>query len=101
MRGRGLGLGLALLLSACGGDKKELPVSTEGFEQLKADQMIVGFQQFVTQAGLKQAELLGDTAYIFEDSAFAKVKKVHLTLYDEQGKFSAKLESDSGNVNSS
>jgi LPS export ABC transporter protein LptC len=92
---------ISLLAAACGGNKAELPVAASGFQRIDADQFIVGFQQYITEAGRKKAELLGDTAYIYDDSSTAKVKKIHLTLYDDAGQFSARLQSDSGNVNSS
>ena len=95
----GLGVLIALnVLGACGRQPSG-PVASAGFRTLPADQVIVGFQQFVTQNGKNQAVLNGDTAYVYEDSSVAKVRRLNLTLYNEQGQVSAKLTADSGNVN--
>jgi LPS export ABC transporter protein LptC len=89
---------LALLSVAC--DRQtEAPTAGPGFKMLAADQVIVGFQQYVTERGLNKAIMRGDTAYIYEDSSLAKVQKVDLVLYDEAGKVSARLTSKAGRLN--
>ena len=91
-------LGVAISLAGCGNKKAELTATSANFRTIDADQVIVGFQQYITEAGLKKADVLGDTAYVFDDSSFAKVKHVHLTLYDEHGEESAKLTANNGDV---
>jgi LPS export ABC transporter protein LptC len=89
---------LALLTIAC--DRQTAaPAADAGFKMLAADQVIVGFQQYVTERGLNKAIMRGDTAYIYEDSSLAKVQKVDLVLYDEAGKVSARLTSKAGRLN--
>ena len=89
---------LALLAIAC--DRQtSAPTADAGFKMLAADQVIVGFQQYVSEKGLNKAILRGDTAYIYEDSSLAKVQKVDLVLYDEAGKVSARLTSKAGRLN--
>jgi LPS export ABC transporter protein LptC len=87
-----------LALSACGGQPAG-PNASAGFRKLPSDQVIVGFEQHITESGKNKAILRGDTAYVYEDSSFAKLRKVNLMLYDEQGQLSARLNSDSGEVN--
>ena len=84
-----------LLLSACKGNEVT-PVATVGYRNIAADQVVIGMEQYVTQAGKQRAILRGDTAYVFEDSAKAHVKKVNLTLFDEAGGESAQLTAREG-----
>ncbi len=84
-----------LCLSACKGNEVT-PVATVGYRNIAADQIVIGMEQYVTEAGKQRAILRGDTAYVFEDSAKAHVKKVNLTLYDEAGGESAHLTSQEG-----
>jgi LPS export ABC transporter protein LptC len=91
-------LALAVLAIAC--DRQTAsPTADPDFKNLDADQVIVGFQQYVSERGLNKAILRGDTAYIYEDSSLAKVRKVDLVLYDEAGKVSARLTSKAGRLN--
>lgn len=90
---------LMLIVVGCGGPRTE-PVAGAGFQKLESDQVIVGFEQYVTEAGSKRAIMRGDTAYIFEDSSLVKVHRAKLTLFDDQGKVSARLTSKTGDVNS-
>jgi LPS export ABC transporter protein LptC len=86
---------VALLLSACKGNELT-PAATADYRDIAADQIVIGMEQYVTQAGRQRAILRGDTAYVFEDSAKAHVKKVNLTLFDEAGRESAQLTSRAG-----
>ena len=94
-------LALALALAFASGCDRQTaaPVADAGFQALPADQVIVGFQQYVSEHGLNKAIMKGDTAFIYEDSSLAKVRKVNLVLYDEAGKVSARLTSKSGVLN--
>lgn len=88
---------LAVLLG-CGGAEQG-PVADPGFKTLESDQVLTGFEQYVTENGRRKAVMRGDTAFIYEDSSLAKVRKVDLILYDEQGKVSATLKSRAGRLN--
>lgn len=89
---------MVLLLSACK-DNDVTPTATVGYRDIVADQIVIGMEQYVTQAGKQRAILRGDTAYVFEDSAKAHVKKVNLTLFDEMGRESAQLTAREGDFN--
>jgi LPS export ABC transporter protein LptC len=93
-----VGVGMLVFMAGCGRQEAG-PTASAGFRKLPSDQVIVGFEQHMTESGKNKAVLRGDTAYVFEDSSFAKLRKVNLTLYDEQGQLSARLNSDSGDVN--
>jgi LPS export ABC transporter protein LptC len=86
---------LAALLGACGNNELT-PTASPDYRDIAADQIVIGMEQYVTQSGRQSAILRGDTAYVFEDSAKAHVKKVNLTLYDESGRESAQLTSREG-----
>lgn len=92
-------LALTLIVSGCGAPSAQ-PVAGANFRKLDSDQIIVGFEQYVTEAGAKRAIMRGDTAFIYDDSSMAKVHNANLTLFDEQGKISAHLTSRTGDVNS-
>ena len=98
-RSRALAPALALLCLACETQTSAVTGDAAGFQSLPADQVIVGFQQYVSERGLNKAIMRGDTAYIYEDSSLAKVKDVNLVLYDEAGKVSARLTSERGRLN--
>ena len=87
---------MTVMLAACGGNEGTTPTATSDYKSIAADQIVIGMEQYVTQQGRQQAILRGDTAYVFEDSAKALVKKVNLTLYDEQGRESAQLTAREG-----
>jgi LPS export ABC transporter protein LptC len=84
------------LIAACGGNDGATPTAATDYTSIAADQIVIGMEQYVTQQGQKRAILRGDTAYVFEDSAKALVKKVNLTLFDEAGRESAQLTSREG-----
>jgi LPS export ABC transporter protein LptC len=88
-----------LLLSGCK-DNDMTPTATVGYKDIPADQIIVNMEQYITESGRQRALLRGDTAYVFEDSAKAHVKKVHLTLYNTDGSERAQLTSREGDFSS-
>lgn len=90
---------VAFALAACNG-AKPAPTAGAGFRTLPSDQVIVGFEQYVTEAGAKRAIMVGDTAFIFEDSTLAKVHNANLTMFDDKGAVMARLTSKTGDVNS-
>ena len=94
-----LAFALAIAITSACDRQTAAPPAGAGFQMLAADQVIVGFQQYVSERGLNKAILRGDTAYVYEDSSLAKVRKVDLVLYDEAGKVSARLTSKAGRLN--
>lgn len=93
------GVVLCALTLGCGDKEAKQPMASfSELPKLPADQVIIGFEQYMTQAGIKKAVLFGDTAYLFEDSAMAKVKGIKMTLFDEKGKESARVTARAGDV---
>jgi LPS export ABC transporter protein LptC len=88
-----------LLLGGCR-DNDITPTATVGYKNIPADQIIVNMEQYITESGRQRALLRGDTAYVFEDSAKAHVKKVNLTLFNENGSERAQLTAREGDFSS-
>src|SRR5687767_1260978 len=92
---------VGLILAACSNDGDITPIGSANYKGIEADQIIVGMEQFVTDAGRRKAVLRADTALVFEDSAKAHLKRVDMKLYDEAGADAAQLTSREGEFNNS
>lgn len=97
MTGRLWLTGAMLLLAACGSGGQG-PVAGEDYADLPADQIIFGVKHYVTANGVRQAILVADTAYYYEDPARVELRKVHLTLFQSTGQEAADLTSESGDL---
>jgi LPS export ABC transporter protein LptC len=86
-------LPLLVLLGAC--DESTAP-PTGDYESLPADQVVMGVDYLFTSEGVRRAQLLTDTAYMFEDSAATHLRGVTLEMYDNEGTLTSTLTSDSG-----
>lgn len=87
-----------LAAGGCGRSQSD-PTGGAGFRHLPADQVVLGFEQYITENGRPKAIMRGDTAYVYEDSTLAKIRKVNLTMFDENGNVSGTLTSKSGVLN--
>jgi LPS export ABC transporter protein LptC len=65
-----------------------------------ADQTMFGVQFFVTDAGLRRAEVKADTAYMFEENTRTELRKVNATFFRTAGDKDADLTSHQGTYNS-
>lgn len=65
-----------------------------------ADQTMFGVHFFVTDAGLRRAEVRADTAYTFEQNTRTELRKVNATFYRSAGDKDAVLTSRQGTYNS-
>jgi LPS export ABC transporter protein LptC len=90
---------LALLAAAACDRTSSGPVAGDEYAAMHADQIIERIQQVMTVNGVRRAILLADTAYIFEDSARAELRGVHVTFFDAAGLQDAELTSRSGALN--
>jgi len=89
---------LALLTVACSaGDQG--PVAGEEYARLKADNVVVGLEQFVTKDGIRQAVLRADTGYVYEQTYRVELARVHLVLFRTTGEQAADLTADAGELN--
>ncbi len=87
-------LGLCLVAAACG----EPPggVANEAFAADSADQIMFGIRQFLTKDGVQQAFLRADTAFLYEISSRADLRKVQVTFYTPEGVQQSVLTSQQG-----
>lgn len=64
-----------------------------------ADQVMFGVQFYVSDAGLRRAEVKSDTALMFEENTRTELRKVNATFYTAQGAPNATLTSRQGTYN--
>ncbi|HEX7090226.1 MAG TPA: LPS export ABC transporter periplasmic protein LptC [Longimicrobiales bacterium] len=92
-------LALLVLLAAGGCDRAASgPFAGDEYAAMRADQVIEGIEQVMTVDGIRRAVLVADTAYIFEDSARAELRRVHVTFFDAAGLEEAELTSRAGTL---
>ena len=74
------------------------PVST-GTREDTAERTIFGLRTLLTDRGLMRAELVGDTAYFFDDNTRIEIADVKVTFYASNGAKNATLTSREGTYN--
>src|SRR5687768_16160464 len=90
------------ILAVCVGACTQQPTPTgEDFRDVPASLVMIGMKSFVTNNGIRKAQLLGDTGFVYEDSSKIHVKRVSLKFFDEQGVESGSLTSRTGDFNTS
>ncbi len=89
---------VVVVLAGCSGGAQE-PTAGEGYRALAADQVMEGVHHYFTADGVRRGELTADSAYMYDDSARADLRGVHLKMFDTQGRETATLTSRSGVVN--
>lgn len=94
---RGFLLAGVALLTACGGGDQG-PVVGGDLVTLSADKIIVGVRHYITSNGIRQALLLADTAYFYDDGAPIDFRSVELTIYGEAGGIAAILTSETATL---
>jgi LPS export ABC transporter protein LptC len=61
-----------------------------------ADQVLEGFSHYVTENGVRKSHIEADTAYFYEASQLALLRKLRATFYDAKGAESSKLTANHG-----
>ena len=61
-----------------------------------ADQILFGLMHHVTENGVKRSLVEADTAYMYDATQTAELKKVKVTFYDENGAVSSVLTANEG-----
>src|SRR5262249_54066248 len=61
-----------------------------------ADQVLEGFSHYVTADGIRKSRVEADTAYFYEGTHIALMRKLHATFYDPRGAESSPLPADRG-----
>jgi len=79
---------------ACRNDAVRPPVTQTAADS--ADQILFGLMHYVTEEGVKRSLVEADTAYLYDQSQTAELKKVKVTFYDENGAVSSVLTANEG-----
>ena len=74
----------ALAAAACGGPKQDVVAQVEAAADT-ADQLMIGLTQYITQDGVRKAYLEADSAFLYENSGRADLKKVRVTFFGLDG----------------
>jgi LPS export ABC transporter protein LptC len=64
-----------------------------------ADQIMFGVRFFVTDAGVRRAEVHADTAYMYEDNTRTEMRQVNATFFTQTGTQDGVLTSQQGTYN--
>lgn len=86
-----------LALGACGGDP-ETALAPPELQEIQADHVVFDMEQLITTEGVREAKVLADTAFFFQDSSAVHLQGVHMTLYDELGRETAVVTSLRGRL---
>jgi LPS export ABC transporter protein LptC len=85
---------MAAALSACGEETVRPPLTSTAADS--ADQVLEGMEHFITNDGVRRTRVLADTAYLYEATQLARLKKVRVTFYDATGAETSTVVGDSG-----
>ena len=91
-------LTLACLAAACQ-QSAVPPVATESVVPDSADQVMFGVHLFLTDAGVRRAELVADTAYMYDENTRTELRVVNTTFFKTSGEKDAVLTSKEGSYN--
>jgi len=97
-RARAAALGLALAgvlgagLGACG-DGGARPTATVSAVD-SADQVLEGFTHYVTADGVRRSRIDADTAYFYENTQNAQLRRPRVTFFDPKGAEASHLTAD-------
>ncbi|NNK47996.1 MAG: LPS export ABC transporter periplasmic protein LptC [Gemmatimonadetes bacterium] len=78
---------LALGSLAIGGCEKESqkPLASDTLLGLEADQVLVGVEMNLTRAGVRNAVLVADTAFSFQEEGLLQLRNLVITFYGASG----------------
>lgn len=71
-------------LAACGAPTSSAVASHELLE-MGADNIVFGMVSFMTANGIREGRVEADTAFMYADSAKAKLRQMKIIFYDENG----------------
>lgn len=75
------------------------PVAQKSVVPDSADQVMFGVRFFLTDGGLRRAELVSDTAYMYDDNTRTEMRVVNTTFFKVSGEKDAVLTSKTGSYN--
>jgi LPS export ABC transporter protein LptC len=88
-------LTVVLLVSTACQEKGVTPPVTQTAAD-SADQILFGLFHYVTEDGVKRSLVEADTAYLYDATQTAELKKVKVTFYDANGGISSVLTANEG-----
>ena len=96
---RALGVGTAeilsiLFLAACA-DPGVRPTTTTQVTDT-ADQVLEGMSHYITESGVRRSLVEADTAYIYDPTQTAELRKAKVTFFDANGAQTSTVTADSG-----
>jgi LPS export ABC transporter protein LptC len=91
---------LVMVAVACEEEADVATVSPE-LAAMDADFVVVGGEQYVSQDGTTEAHLVYDTAFQWNDSVSAALRRLELTVFHEDGTERARVTSDRGRLDQS
>lgn len=83
-------------LAGCG--NSTAPRAADPYRNLPADYVMATVKHYLTEDGIRRGILHADSAYFYNDSAKADLRKVHLVLYNQTGQQAADLVSNQGDL---
>lgn len=86
-------------LTACSGDERPRGVAEE-LTGIEADNVVYEMSQTLTNEGVREAEVVADTAYFFRDSSAVHLRGLTMTLFDEAGRTRATVTANRGRLDS-
>ncbi len=86
-----------LALGACQ-QPTNTPVASKDLQDLKSDIVIYGMTSYLTDRGIRQGQIKADTAYVYQDSSFVKMRGMHVVFYGKDGQERATVAADSGSL---
>lgn len=89
-----LGVVVTLMLAACQDKGVTPPVTTTAADS--ADQTLFGLSHYVTELGIKRSLVQADTAFMYDPTQTAELRKVKVTFYDDNGGIKSVLTADEG-----
>ena len=90
-------LTLAMSMTVGGCDEPDNTViASADLQEIGADNVVFGMVSFMTDRGIREGRVEADTAYMFADSAKAKLHQMKIVFYNENGTARATVTGTSG-----
>lgn len=86
-----------ILLAACGSGAEAVATGEEPVA-LQADKVVSGMRHFITAHGIRQALLLADSAYFYDDNKPIDLRKIDLTIYRADGEVAATVTAETAQI---
>lgn len=87
----------SVLLAACGGRGQGAGTGEEPVA-LQADKVVAGMRHYITAHGIRQALLLADSAFFYDDGKPIDLAKVDLTIYRADGEVAATVTAETARI---